>query len=96
VSGIVERWPAPRTNVVIRPGPPLAEQLALRVDSSKANHLLGWYAAWNAAEVMDALVAWYRRFAADADMYGFTVEQIGQYTDAAAKRGIHWAAPARG
>ncbi len=90
-EGIIERWPASRTAVVVRPGPPLAEKLALRVDCSKANHLLGWWAAWTAADVLDAVVAWYRRFA-DSDMDGFTTEQIRQYTDAAAARGIAWVA----
>ena len=52
------------------------EAVCLRLDSAKAKNALGWRPALTLAEALDLTVAWYRQFAAGADMREVTLMQI--------------------
>jgi len=93
VRRILDRWPAHQTSLVIEADPPGKEAYALRVDSSKALHNLGWKPCWPAAMALDATIAWYRAFAErpGEDMRALSVAQIEDYTNSAMAVGAKWA-----
>ena len=94
VAEFLARWPDHATELVIERDPPGKEAQALRVDSSKAAHRLGWRPCWPISDALDATVAWYRDFAnaPDADMHALSVAQIEAFTRAARAAGLPWAA----
>jgi len=90
---IFERWPAPASQLVIRPDRHSVETTLLRLECSKARDQLRWRVVWDTDHAVDATVAWYRRFYAGAgdDLYPISVEQIAEYTRAARQSGLDWA-----
>jgi CDP-glucose 4,6-dehydratase len=56
----------------------------LKLDCAKAIAELGWRPRWNLECAIDALVEWYRAYAAKADLNQLTVRQIAQYSGAPA------------
>jgi len=93
VTGIVQKWSAPMTRLLIHRDQSHHEALLLRLDCSKANHHLRWRSNWETDRALDAIVAWYKHFYSDneEDMYDFSVRQIEEYTDCARNQGIAWA-----
>jgi CDP-glucose 4,6-dehydratase len=58
------------------------EARTLKLDSSKANTLLGWRQRWTFRQAVSATIDWYRRFFAGEEMYGVSQEQIAAYMSA--------------
>lgn len=52
----------------------------LKLDSSKAQNLLGWKPRWDIATALDETLAWHRAWRSGADMHQVTQAQIGAYT----------------
>jgi CDP-glucose 4,6-dehydratase len=52
----------------------------LRLDISKAQHVLGWSPRWNLKEAVEASAAWYRAAKRSEDMQAFSLAQIEQYS----------------
>ncbi len=97
VRGLMEQWPQARTRVVMSPDPAGREAQALRVDSSRAIHRLGWRPCWKLDEALRATAEWYRGAAEEhgqgpGAMRGTTLAQISAYVAAARGAGIGWAA----
>jgi CDP-glucose 4,6-dehydratase len=61
------------------PGEHAHEARHLRLDSSKARHLLGWSSRWNVQQAIEATVQWHKRVAAGEDPRAVTLEQIAAY-----------------
>jgi CDP-glucose 4,6-dehydratase len=99
VRAMLALWPAARTRVVVTPDPPGREAHALRVDSSRAIHRLGWRPCWAVQETLRATVEWYRAAAEQAvggavrpgAMRAASLAQIAAYSAAAREAGIGWA-----
>ncbi len=99
VRAMLALWPSARTRVVVTPDPPGREAHALRVDSSRAIHRLGWRPCWAVEETLRATVGWYRAAAEQAAggavrpgaMREASLAQITAYWHAARAAGIGWA-----
>jgi CDP-glucose 4,6-dehydratase len=52
----------------------------LKLDSSKAQSLLGWKPRWDLAMALDETLAWHRAWRSGSDMHKVTQAQIGAYT----------------
>ena len=52
----------------------------LKLDCSKAHNILHWFPRWNLDTALDKIVAWYKAYLTQADMYQLTVAQINDYT----------------
>jgi CDP-glucose 4,6-dehydratase len=59
----------------------LHEAPALRLDSSKAQRLLGWRSRLNTAAAIQLTVEWYQACLSQTDCYGFSAGQIRYYDD---------------
>ncbi|MDE2482509.1 MAG: CDP-glucose 4,6-dehydratase [bacterium] len=62
-----------------QPGEHPRETSLLRVDSSKANQVLGWLPRLDPAEAIARTARWYRAHREGADMIAFTQSQIQEY-----------------
>jgi CDP-glucose 4,6-dehydratase len=58
---------------------PPKEAALLQLDSTKAQNRLQWRPVWSLDRALDLTVAWYKSYAANADMATFTREQIKAY-----------------
>lgn len=58
----------------------LHEAGLLRLDSSKAHHLLGWRPRWRLERALEETVAWHRAWRRGADMRAFSLDQIARFT----------------
>lgn len=62
----------------------LHEAHLLRLDSSRARLRLGWQPAIRLEDALEWSLAWYRSYAAGADMRAFTLQQVAAYHERAA------------
>jgi CDP-glucose 4,6-dehydratase len=94
VNIMLAKWAPPKTRLVVERDSAMSEATLLRLDCSKAHHLLQWQSTWDLDRALDAIVAWYRHFyeAPGKDMYAFSIRQIEDYTRSAQARNIRWAA----
>lgn len=53
----------------------------LKLDCSKARSLLTWQPRWGLAKALNTIGLWYKAYAAGADMYETTAQQIREYLD---------------
>ena len=60
----------------------LHEAHTLKLDSSKAKSLLGWYPRWSLAQALDKTVAWHQAWKKGRDMSAFCLHQIHEYEKA--------------
>jgi CDP-glucose 4,6-dehydratase len=68
------------------------ESTLLKLDCDKALRYLNWKAVLAFDETAKMTALWYRRcYEGAANMHGFTVGQIGEYSELAARRGLPWA-----
>lgn len=51
----------------------------LRLDSSRANQILGWFPRWDIGDAIKSIVAWYRHDAEGSDMKEISLFQIEEY-----------------
>jgi len=58
----------------------------LRLDSSKANNLLGWKSIWNLKDTLQKTFIWYDAFLKELDMKKVTLDQINEYQEMQEKR----------
>ena len=56
------------------------EANSLRLDSSKARALLGWYSRWNLLTTLDKTAIWYRAYEGQKDIRNISLEQIEEYS----------------
>jgi len=61
------------------------EARTLRLDSSKAQVLLGWKPCWSIKRALDETARWYRAYLAGTDMGQETLKQIYAYIAEAEK-----------
>jgi CDP-glucose 4,6-dehydratase len=92
VTEVLRHWPGEWTDHTQPDAPHEAGRLQLSID--RANALLGWSPAWKFSEAIAATVRWYRAAQPGAPelIRALTVEQISDYTAAARRQGIGWAA----
>jgi len=78
VQRLAEHWQgALRWEADPHPGPPEAAHLAL--DSTRAEHRLGWRPAWDLERALLSIVEWDRALRDGRDVRQTTVYQIGQF-----------------
>jgi CDP-glucose 4,6-dehydratase len=86
VRWIVERmatlWGRDACFQVARPEEEHHEALLLKLESSKARHILRWKPHSCLDQTMQSLVSWYQAYAANADMRAATLDQIKSYETA--------------
>jgi len=51
----------------------------LALDSSKANHLLGWQPTWDVRTALDKIVDWVQAYRSGCDMMEFSLRQVHQH-----------------
>lgn len=82
VTEIVDRLAAlwGRDLQVVAPSVPQpTEASALKLDSSRARHLLGWTPRWRLDQALEAVVAWHQALDAGEDAQTTTIRQIREY-----------------
>lgn len=70
---------APATRVIVQEDPQAGEAAVLRVDSSLAQRVLGWQAAWPASRAIAETAAWYADHARAEDMRATSLRQLAAY-----------------
>jgi len=75
----VSNWNSFDSNIVIDNNENLPEAKILRLDSSKANHILGWEPLMDIDTTIEETAVWYKNFYLNKDIYKFTIEQINKY-----------------
>lgn len=84
VASIVERlWQGSGARWALSTESQPHEARALRLESGKARHRLGWQTRWTLADAIDATLAWHRAWRAGGDMQRFTCCQIAAFEQAA-------------
>jgi CDP-glucose 4,6-dehydratase len=63
--------------------PNVHEAMSLRLDSSKANHRLGWHPKWRLDGALQRTIDWHRAWRAGSDMAEESLKQIRAYESAA-------------
>ena len=67
------------SNIVIDNSENLPEAKILRLDSSKAKHILDWEPLMDIDTTIKETALWYENFFLNKDIYEFTIEQINKY-----------------
>lgn len=83
VAWVVERLAAgwgPDARWEVAATPQVHEAHTLRLDCSKARSLLGWQPRWPADVAVARSLAWYQAWRAGADMHGYTLAEISDFT----------------
>lgn len=58
----------------------LHEAVKLKLDSSRANHGLGWKPKWSLNQAIEKIVTWQKGYIAGSDMREMTIRQIEDYS----------------
>ena len=64
----------------------------LRLDSTKANNLLGWRQTYSIKETISETASWYKNYVKKREMIKFTVSQIEKYVEKAKYMNADWIA----
>jgi CDP-glucose 4,6-dehydratase len=85
-------WHGTESRLIIQPDQSGAESGLLRLDCSRADHDLGWVAAWEVDETVRQIVDWYRTYyeSPAGDMFGHSLSQIETYIQAAKEKDLAW------
>ena len=75
----ISNWNSCDSNIVIDNNENLPESKILRLDSSKANHILDWEPLMDIDTTIKETAVWYENFFLNKDIYKFTIEQINKY-----------------
>ena len=78
VEYIAKKWSADAAWHVDTTDHPHEAQL-LRLDTSKAKHLLGWVPKWDIATALDSTIEWHKKLSAGEDMRAVTLAQISRH-----------------
>jgi CDP-glucose 4,6-dehydratase len=78
VAEILKRWPG-KWRRAPKSGDPL-EAAVLRLDSRKAQRVLGWRPRWGFTKAVDKAVAWYKGASTPAKAHRMTLGQIAEYS----------------
>jgi len=62
--------------------PSVHEARALRLDSSRARHILGWKPRWDVINALDHTIEWHEHWIGGADMRRVCLQQIDSYSSA--------------
>ena len=57
------------------------EAQLLRLDISKAKHVLGWIPKWDLDTALDSIIEWHHKFTAGEDMQAITLSQIADFEE---------------
>ncbi|WP_328824987.1 CDP-glucose 4,6-dehydratase [Zoogloea dura] len=79
VQRLAEGW-GPDARWEAAAAPQVHEAHTLRLDCSKARSLLGWQPRWSADEAVARSLAWYQAWRKGADMHGYTLAEISDFT----------------
>jgi len=93
VTEVLKSWPGEWVDGS-QPGT-VHEATLLSLSIEKAGALLGWFPCWEFEQAVARTIAWYheRHARQKTDMLAFSNQQIADYTQAAAARGLAWASP---
>lgn len=75
----ISNWNSCDSSVVIDNNENLPESKILRLDSSKAHHILDWEPLMDIDTTIKETAVWYENFFLNKDIYEFTIEQINKY-----------------
>jgi CDP-glucose 4,6-dehydratase len=75
----ISNWNSCDSSIVIDNNENLPESKILRLDSSKAHHILDWEPLMDIDTTIKETAVWYENFFLNKDIYEFTIEQINKY-----------------
>ena len=75
----ISNWNSCDSSIVIDNNENLPESKILRLDSSKAHHILDWEPLMDIDTTIKETAVWYENFFLNKDIYDFTIEQINKY-----------------
>lgn len=75
----ISNWNSCDSSIVIDNNENLPESKILRLDSSKAHHILDWEPLMDIDTTIKETAVWYENFFLNKDIYNFTIEQINKY-----------------
>ena len=75
----ISNWNSCDSSIVIDNNENLPESKILRLDSSKAHHILDWEPLMDIDTTIKETAIWYENFFLNKDIYEFTLEQINKY-----------------
>ena len=75
----ISNWNSCDSSIVIDNNEKLPESKILRLDSSKAHHILDWEPLMDIDTTIKETAVWYENFLLNKDIYEFTIEQINKY-----------------
>jgi|TARA_B100002051_G_scaffold276367_1_gene324138 CDP-glucose 4,6-dehydratase len=75
----ISNWNSCDSSIVIDNNENLPESKILRLDSSKAHHILDWEPLMDIDTTIKETAVWYENFFLNKDIYEFTTEQINKY-----------------
>ena len=75
----ISNWNSCDSSIVIDNNENLPESKILRLDSSKAHHILDWEPLMDIDTTIKETAVWYENFFLNKDIYEFTLEQINKY-----------------
>ena len=75
----ISNWNSCDSSIVIDNNENLPESKILRLDSSKAHHILDWEPLMDIDTTIKETAVWYENFFLNKDIYKFTIEQINKY-----------------
>ena len=74
----ISNWNSCDSSIVIDNNENLPESKILRLDSSKAHHILDWEPLMDIDTTIKETAVWYENFFLNKDIYDFTIEQINK------------------
>ncbi len=91
VEAALEHWPGTWLKNAAPDAP--HEASLLQLDNGKIQSTLGWQPTWTFAEAVGRTIAWYRDMTSDPSRSASsrTLEDVHDYSSAAARQGIAWA-----
>jgi CDP-glucose 4,6-dehydratase len=82
VLGLLSRSWGPGISWRIDDGPQKHEAGRLRLDSSKAQRMLGWQPQWKLSQALEATAQWYKAYRNQQNLRMLTLQQIESYQSA--------------
>jgi CDP-glucose 4,6-dehydratase len=92
VNEVIRAWGGGHWRCPNNREPAEHEATFLRLDCSKAFHILGWRPVYDIHTAISRTVDWYKKFHdGGVDMFEFSLHEIALYCDSAAEKGLLWA-----
>jgi len=75
-----QRWGEGAKWIEAGPGTNPNEAINLKLDSSRAKHILGWKPKWTLNQTIENIVMWHKEYISDSDMRALSIRLIEEYS----------------